>query len=54
MIDEWVGGLGAPLAQRELRRPLNEEVLGPLPPVSVGTSPQTPFIFYTNTPNNVS
>ena len=34
MIDEWVGGLGAPLAQWEVMRlvpPLNEEVVGPLP-----------------------
>lgn len=33
MIDEWVGGLGAPLAQWEVMRlvppPLNEEVVGP-------------------------
>lgn len=35
MIDEWVGGLGAPLAQWEVMRlvspPLNEEVVRPLP-----------------------
>lgn len=34
MIDEWVGGLGPPLAQWEVMRlvsPLNEEVVGPLP-----------------------
>lgn len=34
VIDEWVGGLGPPLAQWEVMRlvsPLNEEVVGPLP-----------------------
>ena len=34
MIDEWIGGLGAPLAVWEVMRlvpPLNEEVMGPLP-----------------------
>ena len=51
MIDEWVGGLGAPLAQWEVMRLVSPlEVVGPLP----AYAPLFRFFLFLNSLSNGS
>lgn len=51
MIDEWVGGLGAPLAQWEVMRRVSPlEVVGPLP----AYAPLFRFFLFLNSLENLS